>query len=54
MDKLFGGRSITVTLTPTERLALLQAITIGMEDGSLEPWAKAARSAQKKISEGKS
>lgn len=42
-------KSIDIHLTGAERLALRMAIRIGLEDGSLEPWRRAARSASKKI-----
>lgn len=38
-----------VSLTAAERQALLEAVRIGLEDGSLEPWQRAAQSAAAKI-----
>lgn len=42
-------KPLIVRLTPTERRALLEAIRIGMEDGSLEAWGRGAQSAEKKL-----
>jgi hypothetical protein len=42
-------RTIALTLTPSEQRAIIEAVRIGLEDGSLEPWRKAALTAQHKI-----
>lgn len=39
----------SIMLTYSERKALLEAVRIGMEDGSLEPWGVAARRAASKL-----